>query len=235
MTRATRPRNHGYHWVQRRGEDGWYIGYWPITGPDRDDPSCWEVCGEGFYQDDQLYIGPYIGTQPARPGRCVQRRMERWAFSQAELRWPLALNSNDPLLATGLSDVDPVTGAVITYEFGVQVYRNGAVSNLFDDGTAGVSQRVSQVAREAETLVHENGESTLSWFDVLVDRDGALVEFLANGTWDAWRILNLTQDLWWSNEDGWGDYDSATTFPAGLIAWASAPPDGMWVPGPPLL
>ena len=97
---------------------------------------------------------------------------ERWVLTaeQAE-RGLAALRSDDELIAT------------VTYEengeqleSSVIVYRNGEVSNRFDDGTRGVPGWLIQMADEEETLYDPSvHEFTDLWRDVVVDSEGKFV------------------------------------------------------------
>ena len=89
--------------------------------------------------------------------------VERWALSEGELANPHDLRSDDELVAEANG-------------VGVLVYRNGEVSNRFDDGTAGVPEDIKEAAGEVETLLHPNGEPTSKWVDVLTN-DGAFAGF----------------------------------------------------------
>ena len=40
------------------------------------------------------------------------------------------------------------------------------------------------------------------------------------------------RDLWWSNEDGWVDFDSADQFTEEDVYYANLPLEGEWVPKP---
>ncbi len=93
---------------------------------------------------------------------------QRWAFSESELARPHECNAYDELIGD------------LPYEFceeegiegGVIVYRNGEVSNRWDDETAGVPAEVAELADECETLYHpESNETSDVWADVLCDRD----------------------------------------------------------------
>lgn len=101
---------------------------------------------------------------------------ERWAFSESELAAPAECKGHDELVA--YVDLDDDWEGVEGQ--GVVVYRNGEVSNRFDDGTAGVPKELAELANEVESLVHPDGEETAAWRDVETDKDGNFVQFLPN-------------------------------------------------------
>lgn len=89
-------------------------------------------------------------------------RTERWAFAESELANPAACKAHDELI-----------GAV-PYECGIIVYRNGEVSNRWEDGTVGVPAETRELADECECLFNpQRNETTDVWADVFVDYDGA--------------------------------------------------------------
>jgi hypothetical protein len=103
--------------------------------------------------------------------------IERWAFSRDELAHPDECSSHDELIA--YVDVDNDFGG--TDGYGIIVYRNGKISNRFDDGTAGVPKRLADLAFECEYLIHPNDGETYLWHDVVVDpTNGSFVRFPHN-------------------------------------------------------
>jgi hypothetical protein len=100
-------------------------------------------------------------------------RKERWAFSQSELAQPVKCNGYDELVA--YVHVDDDWDSVES--FGIIVYRNGEVSNRFDDGTAGVPKELVELADCEESLLHPDGEETAKWRDVMADGDGNFLDF----------------------------------------------------------
>jgi len=104
----------------------------------------------------------------------TEPRKERWAFSQSELADPSACTGYDELVA--IIDIDDDGDGVDS--FGIIVYRNGEVSNRFDDGTAGVPKEFAELADECESLVHPDGEETAEWKDVEADAEGNFVRFI---------------------------------------------------------
>ncbi len=99
---------------------------------------------------------------------------ERWAFSQSELAKPVKCNGYDELVA--YVHVDDDWDSV--ENFGIIVYRNGEVSNRFDDGTAGVPKELVELADDEESLLHSDGEETAEWRDVEADGDGNFLRFV---------------------------------------------------------
>jgi hypothetical protein len=95
-------------------------------------------------------------------------RNERWAFSESELADPYACNSYDELLVSVPDPSDPKK----SLEQGIIIYRNGTVSNRWEDGTAGVPAEVVELANEEETLYHPDDDLTEEWRDVCVDDNG---------------------------------------------------------------
>jgi len=91
---------------------------------------------------------------------------QRWAFSETELKNARACRADDELIA-----------AVPEASLGVIVYRNGVVTNRWEDGTAGVPDVVKDWVQSEEELYHpEVRESTSVWRGVVV-RDGAFLQF----------------------------------------------------------
>lgn len=97
-------------------------------------------------------------------------RKERWAFCESELADPAKCNTYDELTTSVIDPDNP--GEHL--EQGVIVYRNGEVSNRWDDGTVGIPADVTELAAEEETLYHPDlDEYTDVWADVLTDDSGA--------------------------------------------------------------
>jgi hypothetical protein len=95
---------------------------------------------------------------------------ERWAFCESELAHPAECKTHDELVG----EVPYEYGEENRIECGIIVYRNGHVSNRFEDGTVGVSAEARELAGECETLYHpDSNETTDVWADVFVDHDGA--------------------------------------------------------------
>lgn len=46
---------------------------------------------------------------------------------------------------------------------------------------------------------------------------------------EVYKIYSFDEELWWSNEDGWVDLDSATGFTAEEHTWMNPPIGGRWV------
>lgn len=98
-------------------------------------------------------------------------RIERWAVSKTELTNLDKLNGNDELLA------------YIPDELGVVIYRNGRVSNRWEDGVVGVNQEMKDKVDEIDTLYHPNhSEDTELWIDVMVDEVGNFVSRIVKET-----------------------------------------------------
>ena len=105
---------------------------------------------------------------------------EYWAFSVSELLDPGECHGDDEL--TAYLDIDDThTGALA---IGVIVHRNGHVTDRFEDGTLlpfstkRRNHELQRLAARVETLMHQNGEETLEWRDVRVDRHGNFITFL---------------------------------------------------------
>ena len=98
-------------------------------------------------------------------------KTERWAFSEKELADPYACHSHDELLASVPNPDDPEK----SLEQGIIVYRNGTVSNRWEDGTVGVPAEVAELANDEETLYHPDDELTEAWRDVCVGDDGSFL------------------------------------------------------------
>jgi len=100
--------------------------------------------------------------------------IERWAFSRDELDHADDCDGSDELVA--YIDVDDDGNG--TEGFGIVVYRNGEVSNRFDDGTVGVPKEFAALANDCESLVHPDGNETDAWCDVEVDKEtGRFIRF----------------------------------------------------------
>lgn len=100
---------------------------------------------------------------------------ERWAFSESELANPAKCKSDDELVA--YVDLDDDWGGVEGQ--GVVVYRNGKVSDRFDDGTVGLPKGLAELAGDVESLLHPDGEETAAWKNVETNDQGDFVRFLA--------------------------------------------------------
>jgi hypothetical protein len=97
-------------------------------------------------------------------------KTERWAFSESELANPAACKADDELVGEVPYEYAEENGI----ECGIIIYRNGEVSNRWEDGTAGVPAEARELADECETLFHpQRNETTDVWADVFVDHDGA--------------------------------------------------------------
>lgn len=99
---------------------------------------------------------------------------QRWAFTESELANPAECKGDDELVAYVYTD----TEFKETESYGIVVYRNGKVSNRFDDGTAGVPRGLVDLANDCESLLHPDGEETSVWKDVEADDQGNFVRFL---------------------------------------------------------
>jgi hypothetical protein len=99
---------------------------------------------------------------------------ERWAFTQAELAAPAECKSHDELIAGVPYEYAEERGI----ECGIIVYRNGTVSNRWEDGTAGVSVEAAELAGEDELPYSpDSGELADTWRDVTVDDAGNFLAF----------------------------------------------------------
>jgi hypothetical protein len=105
-------------------------------------------------------------------------KTERWAFSESELVNPKSCRADDELVAALPEFADALGNAL-----GIIVYRNGQVSNRFEDGTIGVPDALKTLANEVETLAHNvdgEVEPTWCWADVETE-DGRFVRFVQHG------------------------------------------------------
>ena len=100
--------------------------------------------------------------------------IERWCFTAHEFEHPEDCFGEDPFVA-------------VTEETGVIVLRNGTVTNMWEDGTAGVPDTVQQEADHVEELakpvyygnnraVNGEDEYTEGWRDVWV-KDGRFLRW----------------------------------------------------------
>jgi hypothetical protein len=105
--------------------------------------------------------------------KATEPRKERWAFSQSEIVDPVKCNGHDELVA--YVDIDDDWGGIEGY--GIIVYRNGKVSNRFDDGTTGVPKILVELADSEENLLHSDGEETSEWKNVMADDKGNFLCF----------------------------------------------------------
>jgi len=112
-------------------------------------------------------------TQNGATPMSNKTRKERWVFCESELTHPETCKSYDELTTTVLDpDSDPDNPEHL--EQGVIVYRNGEVSNRWNDGTAGIPADVAELANCEETYYHpERDEYADIWADVFVDNNGA--------------------------------------------------------------
>lgn len=94
--------------------------------------------------------------------------IERWAFLASELDNLQACRADDEFIARPTEET----------ELGVIVYRNGQVSNRWEDGTVGISPEVRELADDTESLHSLNGEEIIGWRDVEVSEDGRPVEVM---------------------------------------------------------
>ena len=46
---------------------------------------------------------------------------------------------------------------------------------------------------------------------------------------EEWAIYNTTEELWWSNSDGWGSFSTRTNFSSDEKEKFNLPLDGMWI------
>lgn len=98
-------------------------------------------------------------------------KRERWVFTDKEIDNPKKCRSDDEFVATipGIS------------ELGVIVYRNGEVSNRWADGTAGISAKVRELAKDSEELYRLKDGIAVdadTWGDVEVTDDGKFIRFV---------------------------------------------------------
>jgi|GEM_PF-1401097 len=112
-------------------------------------------------------ISNYMVTEQADNGK-----VERWVFTDAELeeKDKSGLNAYDEFIAQ-VAEAD--SGEPI----GIVAYRNGEVSNRFDDGTVGVPNDLIEMADQEDSYTTLDGELAENWRDVVVDDDGNFVEF----------------------------------------------------------
>ncbi len=95
-------------------------------------------------------------------------RKERWVFCESELANPAACRGYDEFTTgpLGFDDVDRT-------ELGVVVYRDGSVSNRWDDGTVGIPAEIADLADVEETLYSpDRDEYADVWADVFVNHLG---------------------------------------------------------------
>ncbi len=103
-------------------------------------------------------------------------REERWIFTHDELSAPQQCTSHDIFIAYVQSeDLDPDG-------IGVQVERNGHVTNTWGDGTRGVPQELRTMADYEETLQTYDPDGGFAdvWRDVLCDTHGQFIKFTAS-------------------------------------------------------
>jgi hypothetical protein len=129
-------------------------------------------------EDDPDVIRPkdYLRQLPAR-------KQERWCFSSADLQQPENCHSYDELVANVITGEG---GASRSVEFDneeqtdVIVYRNGIVTNKFDDGTIGVPKEIQKLADDVEELVNPRGNTDETafcnvWRNVWTDETGVFL------------------------------------------------------------
>lgn len=85
-------------------------------------------------------------------------------FTDAELQDPSLCKGDDEFISFPHMDGG---------EQGIIVYRDGRVTNRFEDGTVGVPVELQDAADDVETLVQVGGMNYAdNWHDVYVDEDG---------------------------------------------------------------
>ena len=90
----------------------------------------------------------------------------RFVFTDHEVKYPKGCNNADEFIATP-SEI----------EMGVIVYRDGRVSNRWDDGTTGIPDDIYQAASAEESYRTRKGEVADSWLDVYIDEEGNFVDW----------------------------------------------------------
>lgn len=103
--------------------------------------------------------------------------IERWAFSDAELKNPQACNGFDELVADEIIGYNKQENRLIYGEIGVLVQRNGTVTNRYADGTIGVANDVAELAGEDESPCHTDGTPCDNWRDVETNDKGEFIRF----------------------------------------------------------
>jgi hypothetical protein len=93
---------------------------------------------------------------------------ERWVFTDHDQKHPEDCHAYDIFIAMpGVNDAGQ----------GVQVERNGTVTNTWEDGTRGVPEEIRAFADDEDTLTTPRGEIADNWFDVYTDKEGNFVDW----------------------------------------------------------
>lgn len=172
-------QKHGYTW--KNGEvpqlsmipkDGSPL--WPLfvkQFPQHPHSERWVAEHPGAVQESEDLTWKDVVDPPA---------VERWVFTKDELAQPETCTSNDEFLAL-FSDIPPVV-----------VYRDGRVTNRWEDGTAGVPNDAYDKAANSETLYrYSDNEIADTWKDVLVDPEGKFLGWAPVAEfWDASKFVN---------------------------------------------
>ena len=104
----------------------------------------------------------------------MKTHIERWAFTQSELKRPRNTMAHDELVASVKFHCEE-TGNTLD---AVIVYRNWEVSNRWADGTAGIPALIAELAAEDESPYNpDTHEAADTWRDVVVDEEGGFVRF----------------------------------------------------------
>jgi hypothetical protein len=109
-------------------------------------------------------------------GIVVGRHIERWVFTDDEVKRPKHCRAYDEFVARP-QDADEFPDES-TDTPGVLVQRNGTVTNRWEDGIAGVPERVMARADAEETLASTDGQIADNWYDVYVDSAGRFAGFV---------------------------------------------------------
>jgi len=117
----------------------------------------------------------------------MNKKKERWGFTEAELKKPSTCNSFDEQIVT-CDFPEFVTWA----ERGILVQRNGTVTTRYADGTKGVSDEERELIEGGEPAhykINGNAESPYgndldvdTWRNVWTDKDGNFLGFVGKIT-----------------------------------------------------
>jgi len=96
-------------------------------------------------------------------------RIERWIFTAKEIAHPENCKGNDIFISPPPGEYE--------LEMGVQIQRNGVVTNRWGDGTVGVPQWIQDLASAEETLSLPDGTETADVWQDVVTKDGKFVSW----------------------------------------------------------
>jgi hypothetical protein len=97
-------------------------------------------------------------------------RIERWVFTEEELKSPADCHGEDQFVAWVSTSPRELIG--------VMVQRGGKATNLFNNGMTGVPDDIKELAEACESLAEPETETIAeNWRDVVANEDGSFLGF----------------------------------------------------------